>query len=167
MEIRQHQAEGVRSEALFSRCGGYRYALRRDWGAGPCAGFVMLNPSKADERANDPTIERCQRRATAMGAGGFVVVNLFGWRATRPQDLKAALDPVGPDNDMILLEYLRGCQPVICAWGFHGAHLGRAAHVTAMLRDAGVALHHLGLTRQGQPRHPLYLPYSAQPEPWR
>ena len=65
------------SEAVYSDCETYRYALTREWGAGPRLLWVMLNPSTASERSNDPTVERCERRSRAMGFGGFRVVNLF------------------------------------------------------------------------------------------
>ncbi|MDO5529760.1 MAG: DUF1643 domain-containing protein [Paracoccus sp. (in: a-proteobacteria)] len=162
---RAHEANGILSLAIYSDCGAYRYLLTRDWGAGPRVAFVMLNPSTADERANDATIERCQRRAATMG-GGLIVVNLFGFRATRPADLKAAADPVGTDNDAVLLEALRKADRIICGWGFHGAHQGRGEQIAKMLRAEGLALLQLGLTKDGHPRHPLYLSYRIEPQIW-
>lgn len=126
----------------------------------------MLNPSTATEARNDPTLARVQARARALGHGGFGVVNLFALRATDPADLRGAPDPVGPANDAAILAALPWAGQVICAWGAHGAHADRGAQVAARLRDAGVALWHLGLTRGGQPRHPLYLPLSLPPQPW-
>ena len=59
------------SEAVYSDCERYRYLLTRVWGPGPKALFVMLNPSTATEVQNDPTVERCERRARALGYGAF------------------------------------------------------------------------------------------------
>jgi hypothetical protein len=126
----------------------------------------MLNPSTATEERNDPTIERCQRRAAALGLPAFAVVNLFAFRATRPADLRAAPAPIGPENDRLLMETARDAALILCGWGTHGAHLGRGAQVEALLRQAGVPLHHLGLTRDGHPRHPLYVSYGTGPQPW-
>ena len=81
---REHSAGGVTSRAYYSPCERYRYGLERVWGQGPSLLYVMLNPSTADELRNDPTIERCQRRAVQLGFGGMQIANLFGWRATRP-----------------------------------------------------------------------------------
>ena len=68
MITKQHQSLFQQSLAHFSDCEQYRYWLRRDWDASlPAIAFLMLNPSTADEVVNDPTIERCQRRAIAMG----------------------------------------------------------------------------------------------------
>lgn len=163
---RHHSADGIHSEAVYSACGSYRYSLSRRWGAGAGLVWVMLNPSTATEERNDPTIERCQRRAAALGLPGFAVVNLFAFRATRPADLRAAAAPVGPENDRLLLQAARDAALILCGWGTHGAHLGRGAQVEALLRQAGLPLHHLGLTREGHPRHPLYVGYATGPQPW-
>jgi hypothetical protein len=38
--------------------------------------------------------------------------------------------------------------------------------VARLLRQTGAPLLHLGLTGQGQPRHPLYVGYEQRPQPW-
>lgn len=153
------------SGALYSPCETYRYGLWRVWTPGaPEVMFVMLNPSTATELANDPTIERCQRRAQALGFGGLRIANLFAYRATRPEDLRRASDPVGPQNDALLDLWSGQAAMTIAAWGVHGAFLDRAAQVLPRLRGD---LRHLGLTKAGAPRHPLYVPYSVTPMPWR
>lgn len=75
-----------------------------DAGAGGSLLYILLNPSTATEEHNDPTVERCERRARALGYGGFAVTNLFAFRATRPEDLKRAGAPVGPGNDEAILD---------------------------------------------------------------
>lgn len=166
MIVRTHHAHGTRSTALYSPCGLYRYALTRDWGPGPRWLFVMLNPSTATEVRNDPTVERCERRARALGAGGFAVANLFAFRATDPRAMRAGADPVGPGNDAALADLAGRADAILCAWGAHGAHLGRGRAVAAGLRATGRPLLHLGLTACGEPRHPLYVRYAAQPAAW-
>lgn len=156
----------TRSTAIYSSCEAYRYSLTREWGNGRRVAFVMLNPSTADELRNDPTVERCERRARMMGAGAFRVVNLFAFRATKPADLKRARAPVGPGNDAALTDAASWADQVICGWGTHGAHQSRDVVTEALLRAAGVPLWHLGLTMNGHPRHPLYLPYACLPELW-
>lgn len=166
MITRRHQAEGVASLATYSPDGAYRYSLIRDWADGPRLLFVMLNPSTATEAANDPTIERCQRRARAWGFGGVMIGNLFAFRATLPQDLKRAADPVGPGNDAALADMAGRAATILCAWGLHGRHKGRDRLVAQALRGAGHVLHHLALSKDGVPKHPLYLPYSLTPQVW-
>ena len=154
------------SEAVYSDCEIYRYLLTRTWGNGPKALFIMLNPSTATEVQNDPTVERCERRSRALGFGAFRVTNIFAFRATDPRVMRAADDPVGPDNDTTILDGVAWADRVLCAWGNHGLHLNRGAEVTALLRATGAELEHLGLTGQNQPRHPLYVSYDQQPVRW-
>ncbi len=154
------------SEAVYSPCESYRYLLTRVWAPGPRALFVMLNPSTATEVQNDPTVERCERRARVLGFGAFRVTNIFAFRATDPKVMRAASDPVGPGNDSAIGESLAWADKVICAWGNHGLHLARGKQVEAMLRQSPLPLFHLGLTGQGQPRHPLYVAYEQQPQIW-
>lgn len=163
---RQHQKGDAASWADYSPDAAYRYRLERVWAPGPRALFVMLNPSTATEAQNDPTVERCERRARALGFGGFGVANIFAFRATDPRVMRAAADPIGPDNDAAIVEMAAEADRIICAWGTHGAHLGRGAAVETLLRGTGKALYHLGLTKAGGPKHPLYIGYDTQPALW-
>ena len=164
---RQFLKDDAQSRAVYSACESYRYLLWRDWGQGARrVGFVMLNPSTATEVQNDPTVERCERRARALGFDGFGVANIFAYRATDPKVMRAQGDPVGPGNDAAIAQLAAGVDMVICAWGTHGAHLGRGAAVQALLRGLNRPLHHLGLTKDGAPKHPLYIAYSQAPQIW-
>lgn len=165
--IRHHQKGDAQSTAVYSPCERYRYLLTRTWdAAGQNALFVMLNPSTATEVQNDPTVERCERRARALGFGAFRVANIFAWRATDPRAMRAAADPVGPLNDDAIVDSVGWADRVVCAWGNHGDHLGRGMAVADLLRATGAPLFHLGLTQTGHPKHPLYIGYDRQPEPW-
>ncbi len=168
MITRHHQKGDAASVAEYSDCEAYRYTLTRVWDPGGArALFIMLNPSTATEEQNDPTVERCERRARALGFGAFRVLNIFAYRATDPRDMRAARDPVGPENDAAITGSLGWADRVICAWGTHGRHLDRGPQVERLLRAAGAELHHLGLSKEGHPRHPLYIGYAVRPVPWR
>jgi len=175
MITRKHLKGDAQSVAVYSDCENFRYSLTRIWQAdAKRALFVMLNPSTATEVENDPTVERCERRARALGCGGFRVCNIFAWRATDPRNMRVQTDPVGPENDAAIVEATTwatgrpafGGGQVICAWGTHGAHLGRGVKVEALLRARDVDLWHLGLTKDGHPKHPLYIAYAVQPVRW-
>lgn len=166
MIIRQHQKGDAASEAIYSPDLRYRYALTRDWAEGSRALFVMLNPSTATEVQNDPTVERCERRARALGFCGFAVANIFAFRATDPRVMRAEADPVGPANDATIQDLAQRYDRIICAWGSHGDHMNRGRTVERLLRAANRPLYHLGLTQSGHPKHPLYIGYSVQPAPW-
>jgi hypothetical protein len=96
-----------------------------------------------------------------------LVWNLFAFRATLPADLKACPDPVGPANDAAIALALALSARTLAAWGNHGAHRGRDVAVLALCRASGARLAALGLTGQGHPRHPLYLPATARTMAWR
>jgi hypothetical protein len=167
MITRSHTKGDAPSTAVYSDCETYRYSLTRVWDAeAPRVMFVMLNPSTATEVQNDPTIERCERRARALGYGGFRATNIFAIRATDPRDMKAAEDPAGPGNAQAVAEGAAWADQVICAWGAHGEHRDQGRQTEALLRRAGVPLLHLGLTKAGHPRHPLYISYQQQPQSW-
>ena len=149
--------------ATFSEFRTHRYTLERIWDTSKqLVMFVGLNPSTADETANDPTITRCINFAKAWGYGGLVMTNLFAFRATDPKVMKLKSDPIGAENDKHLLECAARCALVIAAWGTHGAHLNRGEAVRKLISN----LHVLRVTQGGFPSHPLYLPGDLKPIFW-
>lgn len=153
-------------------CGGavmsgpYRYLLWRCWDDAPTLSlvtFVMLNPSTADDTQDDPTVRRCVAYAKAWGHAAVRVVNLFALRATDPATLRVHPDPVGPENDFYIAKAVRDAAVAVCAWGAHGTLHGRGEAVEALIPRPTA----LALTRDGTPRHPLYLPGRLRPVPLR
>lgn len=141
--------------AIVSQCGRYRYRLDRRWADGPTCGFVMLNPSTADATEDDPTIRRCIGFAKREGCGALTVVNLFPFRATKPADLWAT-DPlirIGPaQGEVEFHQAIRGSDLIVAAWG---ADTRGAEHW--IVHRWGKQMLCLGKTKNGQPRHPLYV----------
>ena len=167
MITRTHTKGDAPSTAIYSDCERYRYSLTRIWDPdGRRVLFIMLNPSTATEVQNDPTVERCERRARALGFGAFQVTNIFAWRDTDPKAMRAAADPVGPQNDATIQAGVDWADQIIAAWGTHGVHLGRGGQVEQLLRETRQNVHHLSLTKHGHPKHPLYISYSCQPTLW-
>lgn len=167
-----------RSWATLSECGRYRYALGRTWDQKgereAILSIVMLNPSTADHAVDDPTIRRCIHFAKQEGCGGLLVRNLFAWRATDPKELRSASDPIGSQN-WEAMRFASKFEICVAAWGAMGSKRLRKArqtqlpeademvdHVKRLIRP----LHVFGLTKHGQPRHPLYLPNAARAVPW-
>lgn len=156
-------------DAVLSACGRYRYWLIRAWDpAVRPAAFVMLNPSTADHKADDPTVRKCVGFARRWGCGGVEVVNLFAWRSTDPAGLLAAADPVGPENDAAIRECLEQCSPVVAAWGVNvpKAHAGRVAAVRGLMERVGTEVRCLRLTAGGFPGHPLLVKYATDLIPY-
>ena len=150
----------MRSEANFSACRKYRYALWRVWDESkPYAMFIGLNPSTADEINDDPTVRRCIQFAKDWGYGGLCMSNIFAYRATDPNDMKEVQEPVGPENDLWLKKLSKDAGIVVAAWGNHGLHLGRSSEVTSFIPN----LKYLKLNKSGEPCHPLYLRSDSLP----
>ena len=163
--------DNIKAGAILSECGKYRYRLWRIWDEDrPPMGFCMQNPSTADASEDDPTIRRCSGFARREGCGGIVVCNVFAFRATDEDELLATADPVGPEN----WEWMRFVCNVqlgtklVAAWGtmlggkkrFRTPYLN-AAH--ACMAQGAVCL---GTTKDGQPRHPLYVRGDAALVKW-
>lgn len=147
----------LENDAVISDCGKYRYLLRRTWDhAKPRALYVMLNPSMADARQDDATIRSCVRLAAGLGYGSMEVVNLYAWRATKPDELLTVTDPVGPRNVDHVKAALSRCDIPILAWG---AWPSREASIDVRnaIRSNRPAAFCFGKTKDGAPKHPLYV----------
>jgi hypothetical protein len=159
------------SSAVFSSCGNYRYLLTRQVAPGDrIATFIMLNPSTAGAVRDDPTIRRCVGMVRRWGYSRLVVANLFAIRATDPADIRKARDPVGPDNREWVIKAVNRAvaspnpadrAPVICAWGSHGSYMGQDRMVLGWIANICAPLA-LGFTRNGHPKHPLYVAYATE-----
>ena len=176
--------------AIISPDQRYRYLLWREWrgthdrknwrwlgakdGAGEELGepracvFIMLNPSTADGGVDDATIRKCVGFAKLWHYVRLEVVNLFAYRATDPKEvlrLKHSDDPVGHGNQEYFDRIIDSAGIIICAWGAHGAHLGQDETALGWLGNK--RRYALALTKDGHPRHPLYVPYAAVPMRFR
>jgi hypothetical protein len=158
---------GLSRSAELSACGRYRWWLRRAWehgGDGRTVCFICLNPSTADALADDPTVRRCLGFARAWGFSALDVRNLFALRATDPRELLTADDPAGGVRGDLELAAARAYPLVVCAWGT-SVPFGRDREALRLL--AGKPLYVLGLTKNGMPRHPLYVPAGLRPCLWQ
>lgn len=157
-------------KAAFSPCRNYRYMLTRRWGHGPTVCWIMLNPSTASAFEDDNTSRRVKTFTQRLGNyGGYVIVNLYSLRSTDPKALwtRNEAERIGPLGDQFIAEQASGRANVIVAWGAHGARNGRGNQVAHMLTDAGVTLHCLGTTKDGHPKHPLYVPGDTAFQPYQ
>lgn len=153
----------MKTSAILSACGAYRYRLERSWNDDlPAVAFIMLNPSTADALQDDPTIRRCIGFAKSWGFGSLIVGNLFALRSTSPAALYYNPFPIGPDNNAHLREIAIRASLVVCAWGNHGLFQERGRYVAEMLNHGNLAA--LKVTGKGQPGHPLYVAAATQPK---
>ena len=80
--------------------------------------------------------------------------------------MRAVPDPIGAYNDEAISKASRWADLTIAAWGTHGAHLDRGSQVKRLLATLKAPVFHLGLSKEGHPKHPLYIAYQHLPEPW-
>ena len=156
----------MRKAAILSPCRTYRYTLERAWDdSKPRVLFVLLNPSTADETEDDATLRRGIGFSRGWGCGSVTFVNLFAFRATQPSDLKKASDPVGPENTIYIRHEAAKADEIVLAWGAHGGLLGQDKKVLSLLSEFD--LFHLGLTKDGHPKHPLRLRADTELQRWK
>ena len=167
---RLHEGDGMMPElstAVFSEDRVHRYTLTREVSLhkGVCV-VCMLNLSTADETRNDPTVNRCVHFAQALLCGTLIVVYLFAYRATDPDELKnqkeMGRDIIGPENNHAIVSAMEQATVPIVAWGNNGVYMKRGHDVLGMLKGLNVApLYAFKITKRDQPIHPLYLPDNA------
>lgn len=154
-------------EALISDCQRYRYTLYREWTQNIMEGvrvlnFVMLNPSTADAKIEDPTIRKCIGFARHNRFNAIRVLNLFAFRATDPKvmelELSSGVDIVGPNNDSYVSE-IPADEPVVIAWGSTFKNKDwiqeRKARTVELLNRPMLCV-----KNTGEPWHPLYVSYG-------
>lgn len=155
----------MRSGAYLSDDRRYRYWLLRVWDESlPVMANFGVNPSTADENANDPTIRKDIGFATRLGFGGLLKLNVCAYRATDPRQLRKAFDPDGKENlPGHLQEYMsqHSATTVVFAWGKNGNYFwGRCQRIIEAFPDAMC----FGKNPDGTPRHTLMLPYTTKLE---
>lgn len=143
----------------------YRYWLLRVWDESlPVMAIIGVNPSTADETADDPTIRKGIGFATRLGHGGLLMLNIAAYRATDPRKCKAAYAPIGFFNDASnLLHYVEhfNATKVVAAWGKNGSHF---PYECRRIAETFPELWCWGRNSDGTPRHPLMLSYSTELE---
>lgn len=148
----------LEASAHIDITGRYRYNLVRAWDhALPRCCFLMFNPSTADGTQDDPTIRRCVGFAKHWGYGSLEVVNLFAYRATKPSDvLNAPCHRWGVENNEWIMSAMGRSDIVVAAYGAIPTWAtDRAREVLALIPRH---LFCLQCTKDGYPRHPLYVP---------
>lgn len=161
----------VLANAALSACGKHRFWLTRRWGLDRpdrTLVFVMLNPSTADAQTDDPTIRRCKAFAAREGYTRLDVVNLFTYRTPSPAELWAL--PEAERNhssaDGHLVDTALIMPTLVCAWGAVPKHAHTRVGQVARVLSAVSTLVCLGTTKNGMPRHPLYVRSDQPLEPW-
>jgi hypothetical protein len=156
----------LKKNAVFDSTSTYRYSLTRVWDENKDkAVFIMLNPSIANEEEDDKTTKRCLYFAENFGFGSIEIVNLFALVATDYNALKKVSKEVaiGPENEKYIIKALNSADMAIAAWGENCTIHERHKDILELFQD--YLIHRLGTpTKDGHPRHPLYLRKDTQLE---
>jgi hypothetical protein len=133
--------------------------------------WILLNPSTAGALATDPTLRKCMAYARLWGYGLVELVNVYAYRATDPSELVQARrghrDVRGPVNQEVVLAAAGDADLIVGGWGTK-AHDDDVAWVEHLVQArVGKDIHAIALTKDGWPRHPLYVPNARVPSSWR
>lgn len=157
--------------AVISPCGQYRYRLEREIGlSGPTYAFFGVNPSTADATVDDATVRKWIGFTTRWGAKRFIVGNVFAYRATDVGELARVEDPFGDDVGDHTTEIINESDILVPCWGNVSKVPPKLQFAFDVLLDAlvssGKPVMHFGLTKSGDPKHPLMLSYGTPLQPF-
>lgn len=159
--------------AVLSPCGLYRYRLERDVQMeGKVFAFFGVNPSTADASTDDATVRKWIGFTKVNGGRRFIVGNVWPLRATDVKRLATAprwLD-IERENTRHILAMVGEADVLVPCWGDR-AKVPREMHneidaLLSLLIGSGKPVMHFGLTKGGDPKHPLMLGYATPLTPW-
>lgn len=173
--------------AIISDCGLYRYRLERadlpplpeviidDDNFHPLCGKVVaffgINPSTADAELDDSTVRKWTGFCRRWGVPRYIVGNVFAFRATDVGALYHAENAVGPENLRHLKQIIADADVLVPCWGSSDkvfkSMRGRLQTLLYILQSSGKPVMHFGLTKSGDPKHPLMLGYDTPLTEWR
>ena len=144
----------------------YRYILGTR-GENPLI-CIGINPSTAVPGDLDNTLKSVERIAAHNGFDSFIMFNVYAQRATNPDDMDAALNPVLHRENMEAFRYiLSGCGEGVTptVWAAWGTIIEKRPYLFACLQDMLAIGEEYGArwvtagkrSKAGHPHHPLYL----------
>jgi hypothetical protein len=138
----------------------YRFLLWRFWDERPRVLFVLLNPSTGNEMTNDPTIVRLCDFSERWGYGGFYLCNLYPQVTPDPKQLLPETRNHGANTPAIQMA-LKLTVLTVCGWGDGIRRIPDGDHRAYAVYDMLESPMCFGLTKSGNPKHPLYLPVDT------
>lgn len=158
---------GESMSAIISPCGKYRYRLDRQVGMeGPVYAFFGINPSTADATEDDATVRKWIGFTKTWGGSRFIVGNVFAYRATDVKVLATVEDPFGDAIGDHVTDILTEADILVPCWGNTSKVPPKLQYAFDVLLDAlvssGKPVRHFGLTKAGDPMHPLMLGYDTK-----
>lgn len=156
----------MKRSAWLSECEKYRYTLSRTWKEdGPLFAYFGINPSTADADIDDATVKKWIGFTERNGGRGFIVGNAFAYRSTDVKELAKCNDPVGEANLSHLANIIRKADILVPCWGNTSKVPGHLRHIISALKiellESEKPVKVFGLTKAGDPKHPLMLGYNT------
>ena len=154
--------------AWLSECNKYRYTLTRTWNdCGLLYAYFGINPSTADANIDDATVKRWIGFTGRNRGKGFVVGNVFAYRATNVKELADVYDPVGGNSNYTHLKnIISDADVLVPCWGntkkVPERLRGEIESLKDIILDSNKPVKVFGWTKSNDPKHPLMLPYSTQ-----
>lgn len=157
---------------ILSECELFRYLLERLLNeTGIVVAFVGVNPSKATKDVPDQTDRKWRGFGRLMGARSVLYGNPYAYRATDVSELASAVDPIGPDNDHHLRAMFAEADIIVPCWGSRDKIPMRLHErlfvVRRLIRESGKPVRIFGLSKSGDPLHPLMLAYKTELVEWQ
>ena len=142
-------------EAEFSIDKKERYSLKREWDKSKNKIlYIMLNPSKADDKKDDPTIRRLINFTKKFNYGGFLVGNIFTTITPNPKEIDKSKGISGRNLEE-LLKLINTVDQIVYAWG-------NTTEEPQLLKELVLSPKCFGKNFNGTPKHPLYLPKNSK-----
>lgn len=160
----------VKGDALFSRDEKYRYTLTRSWNKGK--GNILwigMNPSTATADVDDPTVRREVLFSMKWGYRKYIKCNIMDYRATHPPMLlQKNVAPCSKKNLSYILKEAKKADKIIFAYGNLKEPLQKYADkIIETLEPMSKKIFIFGNTKNGNPRHPLYIKNTAKLIKWK
>ena len=141
----------------------YRYILGTR-GENPLI-CIGINPSTAKPNDLDNTLKSVERIAFGNGFDSFIMFNVYAQRATSPDDMEKACNPLLHKENMEAFRYVLSISKYPAIWAAWGAIIEKRKYLPDCVRDMvalgqeyGASWYCAGkITKKGHPHHPLYL----------
>ena len=132
-----------------------RYSLKREWDKSKNKIlYIMLNPSLADDKNDDPTIRRLINFTKKFNSGGFLVGNIFTTITPNPKELDKSKG-MSDKNFEELIKLINKVDQIVYAWG-------SSIEEPQLLKKLVLNPKCFGKNLNGTPKHPLYVPSQTK-----
>ena len=149
----------------------YRYILG-ERGERPII-CVGVNPSTAEPDKLDRTMKRVKSISEFNGYDGYYMLNVCAQRATSPEDIEQINISCLHNENMKAFEKLFSCHSGLDVWAAWGGSITKRSFFISYLHviqeigtKHGVNWFCAGLTKNGHPRHPLFLKKTTILQPF-